>query len=661
MRREYRISLLILGFVICLAATTWAQSPPPASFGPPIVGPSALGSTSGGIAVADINHDGKADVVGVDQGNNFFFSALGNGDGTFTSGWVSDTSQGGPYFFDESPQTVVLGDFNGDGNLDFASGNSDPTSVLVHLGNGDGTFQPYVEYGGYPEYTSGCGIATALGVGDFNGDGKLDLVSATGGHTCTLLGNGDGTFRVLPDDIQPSLANTPSFLGVGDFNGDGKLDIAVAQKERGNPTIGRLSILLGNGDGTFQQAMDYAIGTGHFSVAVGDLNGDGKLDLVVTNQDPNYPNFGVGNSISIFLGNGDGTFQAPVNYPVLGISEQLGPSVVIGDFNSDGKPDLAVGTNEYPYQPEGGVAILIGNGDGTFQPATYYGGSGIKGDGLAIGDFNGDGRPDIAVQGIPPGGAVSNEFWVLLNTSTNLNTSAGTNVAVQPFNNTTATSPINVTFPSISQAGLTTLKSSTSGAPAPADFQLGSPTIYYELSTTAVFSGMATVCVSYSPTSFTNPSNVRLLHYQSGAWVDVTTSLDTVHSIVCGSVSSFSPFVAAQAMYAAQVQQPINSDGSSVFSANRGVVPVKFALTLGNVQTCNFPTAKIAVTRTSGGSPGSVDESVYTLASDNGGYFRISSCQYVYNLSSSSLGAGSYRVDIVIGNSVVGSGFFGLK
>lgn len=184
---------------------------------------------------------------------------------------------------------------------------------------------------------------------------------------------------------------------------------------------------------------------------------------------------------------------------------------------------------------------------------------------------------------------------------------------------------------------------------------------YYDLSTTAVFSGMATVCVSYSPASFTNPSNIRLLHYQKGAWVDVTTSLDTVHSIVCGSVSSFSPFAVAQALYAAQVQQPINGDGSSVFSADRGVVPVKFALTLGNVQICNLPETRIVVTRTSGGYPGSVDESTYTLASDNGGYFRISSCQYVYNLSAGTLGAGTYRVDIVIGNSFVGSGFFGLK
>src|SRR5204862_724339 len=113
--------------------------------------------------------------------------------------------------------------------------------------------------------------------------------------------------------------------------------------------------------------------------------------------------------------------------------------------------------------------------------------------------------------------------------------------------------------------------------------------------------------------------------------------------------------------YAGQVQQPINLDGSSVFSVRRGVVPVKFTLTQGGVATCTLPPATIALTRTSGGTTGAIDESVYVIPADNGSNFRIDSCQYVYNLGASALGAGTYRVDILINNQVVGSATFQLK
>jgi hypothetical protein len=114
-------------------------------------------------------------------------------------------------------------------------------------------------------------------------------------------------------------------------------------------------------------------------------------------------------------------------------------------------------------------------------------------------------------------------------------------------------------------------------------------------------------------------------------------------------------------LYAAQIQPPINADGTSVFNANRGVIPVKFTLTLNGNSTCALPPATIAVTRTAGGTTGSVNESVYSMASDSGSNFRIDSCQYLYNLNSSALGVGTYRVDIRINNQVVGSAVFQLK
>src|SRR5207248_1778904 len=119
--------------------------------------------------------------------------------------------------------------------------------------------------------------------------------------------------------------------------------------------------------------------------------------------------------------------------------------------------------------------------------------------------------------------------------------------------------------------------------------------------------------------------------------------------------------VISSSPYSAQVQQPINADGSSVFNVRRGVVPVKFTLTLGGTSTCMLPPATIALTRTAGGTTGQIDESVYGGSADNGSNFRIDSCQYVYNLSASALGVGTYRVDIQIDSQVVGSGIFQLK
>jgi hypothetical protein len=113
--------------------------------------------------------------------------------------------------------------------------------------------------------------------------------------------------------------------------------------------------------------------------------------------------------------------------------------------------------------------------------------------------------------------------------------------------------------------------------------------------------------------------------------------------------------------YAAQIRPPINADGTSVFSSRRGVVPVKFSLTLGGVATCDLPPATITVTRTAGGTIGPIDESLYGGSADTGSNFRIDSCQYAYNLSSGALGPDTYRIDISIGGSVVGSGTFGLK
>ena len=235
-----------------------------------------------------------------------------------------------------------------------------------------------------------------------------------------LLGNGDGTFQAAVSYIAGS---DPYSAAVGDFNGDGKLDLAVANAGSAN-----ISIFLGKGDGTFLVAVNYGTGPNPVSVAVGDFNRDGKPDLAVANNgaasgSPYKPLINA--SVSVLLGNGDGTFQTAVNFDA-GLSPF---SVVLGDFNGDDQLDLAV-ANEgglmWPNQFSRGVSVLLGNGDGTFQPAFNYS-AGARPDSVAVSDFNGDGKFDLAVAN---GGGVS----VLLNTCA----SAGVELAIVRSNSTTA-------------------------------------------------------------------------------------------------------------------------------------------------------------------------------------------------------------------------------
>lgn len=290
---------------------------------------------------------------------------------------------------------VAVGDVNGDGKPDLVVANAAGT-VGVLLGNGDGTFQTAVTY------STGTGGASSVAIADVNGDGKPDLVVA-GGLVSVLMGNGDGTFQpAVTYGVGP---NGIDSVAVADVNGDGRPDILAAIGCVGLPcSEGGLSVLLGNGDGTFQAPMMYnSGGYNASSIAVGDLNGDGALDVVVANECQDYyHNCNPPGEAAVFLGNGDGTFQAPVLYNTSGAYAN---SVTIRDLNGDGKPDLVVGNNCQDYDKRGNcrststgsVSVLLGNGNGTFQPAVNYESGGYGSVAAAVGDVNGDGYPDLVV------------------------------------------------------------------------------------------------------------------------------------------------------------------------------------------------------------------------------------------------------------------------
>ena len=358
------------------------------------------------MAQADVNGDGKPDLLVAnpcasqsDCTNGSVGVLLGNGDGTFQAAVTYDS---GGY----SAFSVALADVNRDGKPDLIVANycvdsecATRGTVGVLLGNGDGTFQAAATYdsGGYSTLS-----VAAL---DVNGDGKPDLLVANGcgapSQTCSgdgvvgvLLGNGDGTFQAAVS--YDSGGQYAYAIAVADVNGDGKPDLLVA-----NWSSSSVGVLLGNGDGSFQAAVTYDSGGQRTaSIAVADVNGDGKLDLIVGNQCPSGSscNLTKDGSVSVLLGIGDGTFQTAMPYDSGG---QGALSVAVADVNGDGKADIVVAncssSDCVDGEGNGTAVVLLGNGDGTFQAGVPYDSGGDDASSVAIADLNGDGKPDLLV------------------------------------------------------------------------------------------------------------------------------------------------------------------------------------------------------------------------------------------------------------------------
>jgi hypothetical protein len=337
----------------------------------------STGANSGPVAidVGDLNGDGKLDLAVADGGSNTISILLGDGTGNFTTGSTATVSS--------SPTSVAIGDFNGDGHPDLASVSGGSSGLDINLNNGNGTFSAPVNFA-----TGFC--PNGVTVGDFNKDGKPDLAVAcvfpSGDGVSVLLGNGDGTFQNF---VGYNAGNqTPGYITTADLNGDGKTDLVTANyASTGAFANNSISLLPGNGDGTFGAARVYYGGMVPEAVAVGDFNGDGKQDVVSANDG------GSVGTVAYFQGNGDGTLVASEGIPVTVRNAASWNGIESGDFTGDGIPDLAVLTWNVNYN---GITILPGLGNGRFGP-------GIQTAALngalteATGDFNGDGKPDLVV------------------------------------------------------------------------------------------------------------------------------------------------------------------------------------------------------------------------------------------------------------------------
>ena len=376
----------------------------------------------------DFNGDGKIDLAVADVTDDVVAVLLGNGDGTFQPPTKLSVSA--------SPHSVIVDDFNQDGKLDIATSNY-LGGVSVLLGNGNGTFKTEARY------SSGKGRATFIASADMNGDGKTDLVVANpdANAVAFLFGNGDGTFQspqlflsgaeaqdfgialgsdgaviTSPDDVgsgvvitpvtsagAPSapqlymLSTPPTGVAAADLNGDKYPDMIAAS--------GSISVLLRNPAGSFKAPVNYTLESGSqaAAVATADMNGDGRNDVIALSSTTSSTGAS-GGTIDILLGNGDGTLVHQNSYPMGGYpggSFGIAASgLVIADFNGDKKLDVAAGfQTAFGGNNAGGISVLLGNGDGTLRPAVTYGGGSTSIYSLVAGDFNGDGKMDLAAGG----------------------------------------------------------------------------------------------------------------------------------------------------------------------------------------------------------------------------------------------------------------------
>ena len=319
----------------------------------------ALPDSTRSIAVADFNGDGNKDIVAAVKGQASLSVLLGNGDGTFQAAQSFNCGS--------EPWGVAVADLNGDGFEDLVVTNYAPGTISVLLNRGG------MHFDSPTTFAAGAGPGH-LRLADVTCDGKLDAVvlNMTSGDVNVLAGNGDGTFgarKTTATDL------TPWSMSLADFNDDGKLDIVTGTRW-GNG----IALLIGNGDGTFGKS-SHPAGAPYMALGAADLNGNGKEELVIGIFNAQNP------SVTVLADFGFGGAVSAKAYAI----EDIALSLVVGDFNKDGKLDIVNGSAD-------GGSILLGNGNGTFQPEQKYS-PGLGADNILAADLNNDGVLDLVAAG----------------------------------------------------------------------------------------------------------------------------------------------------------------------------------------------------------------------------------------------------------------------
>jgi hypothetical protein len=549
-----------------------------------------------GIATADVNGDGAQDLVVVTYDTAFITLSvsvsLGNGDGTFqaATSYTVDTDPvntyspgggNGGYF-----NGVAVGDLNGDGYPDIVVTDSNGGNIDVLLGNGDGTFQTPVAYGTgndgdtapFPDGTFPQGVS----LGDLNGDGVLDAVIGNNGPgtVAVMLGNGDGTFQNSTEYANGG----GNQLAIADFAGTGNLGVATSSG------YGSLPVFLGNGDGSLQAPIYVPIGTRTIGVTANDFNGDGKIDLAVIDQ--------VQNMVAVALGNGDGTFQTAVDYSTSGDPV----SVAAADVKANGNLDLVVanyvGTGTHTV---GGtisnLSLLLGNGDGTFQAQTIFP---IGSTALSAADLNGDGVIDLADAGQV---AVTTVLGgTALSAALNDVPIAGTGTSGSIYTASATTTTVN---------GSGTLPSETVTWPTPASIVYGTPLGAAQLDATATIAGTF-VYTPAAGTVLTAGAQTLSVTFTPTDTVDYTPQTLTVTLLVTQATPVITwptpaPITIGMALTSAQLDATASVPGTLVYSPAVGAVLPGGAQTLSVTFTptdlIDYTTATATVTLPVTGGP----------------------------------------------------------